>query len=60
MGVERGESCQKEGREAGLGTKLGEAIHDSSLMADWLLIAKRSVAEKNKTFLGEKGISSPL
>lgn len=48
MGLEREESCPEEGKEAGPGAKWGEATCDSSLMADWLLMAKRSVTAKIK------------
>lgn len=40
--------ARKRGKKAGLGTQWEEAIHDSYLMADWLLIAKRSVTAKKQ------------
>lgn len=38
VGVGEKKIARKRGKKAGLGTQWGEAIHDSYLMADWLLL----------------------
>lgn len=48
---EREENCQKRGQGGWAGYPIRGSNHDSYLMADWLLIAKRDVTAKNKMWL---------